>query len=51
MPFKHGDFATYYDGTIEEMVVVDEALDDDQYAVRFLDADDVFTVSGSELTA
>jgi hypothetical protein len=48
--FKHGDFAVYFDGTIEEMVVVDEVLDDDQYAVRFLDSDDVFTVSADELT-
>jgi hypothetical protein len=52
MSFKHGDFATLNDenATIEEPVVIDEALDDSCYAVRFLDDNEVFTVHESELS-
>jgi hypothetical protein len=58
MPFKHGDMAVYtgapVNGTrvrsVANSVMVDEALDDDNYAVRFLDSDEVFTVHASELS-
>jgi hypothetical protein len=50
MQLKHGDFAVFFDGIVEETVVVDEALDDDKYAVRFLDSDDVFTVEEDQLS-
>jgi hypothetical protein len=58
MTFKHGDHATFRGPAInvrnmqiEELVVIDEVLDDRQYAVRFLNENEVFTVQESELTA
>jgi hypothetical protein len=51
MTFKAGDWALYTGVVTNEIVVVDEVLDDDQYAVRFLNTSDVFTVHGGELTA
>jgi len=57
MTFKHGDHATFRGPAvnnrniqIEEPVVIDEALGDGMYAVRFLDDDEIFTVTEAELS-
>jgi hypothetical protein len=49
MPYSRGEFALYYNGQIEEMVVIDEVLEAHEYAVRFLDSDDVFTARAEDL--
>jgi hypothetical protein len=48
--FERNELVRYFNGSIQQMVIVDEVLDNNQYAVRFLDADETFVVAGSSLT-
>jgi hypothetical protein len=53
MKYQAGDTAIYHVKDVEELsapVKIDEVLDDDTYAVRFLGDDEVFTTSADQLT-
>jgi hypothetical protein len=50
MPFKRGQFVTYIDDEIQEVVVIDEVLDDDQYSVRWVGGDETFVVDSRFLS-
>jgi hypothetical protein len=53
LDLKAGDKAIYHVKDVEALsapVQIDEVLDDDTYAVRFLGDDEVFTTPGDQLT-